>query len=902
MPLVADAALAEEVLAEWLLGQKAGRTAAAEIERPESPLSWAERHRKIDGQPFSLERFRPLRELYTDSHPHIAVMKPAQRGVSEWAINLTCFALEHGASAWAPEKDGINVGYIFPTKDALGDFSKERLSGLKDESPHLAGLFGVDEFDAVTFKQIGRSYLYLRGGWSESALLSFSADVLVLDEFDRMDPQAVALARRRLNASVVRREVDISTPTLPGKGIHALYLQSDQHVYEQPHACGAWNAYDFHRDVRAGGEPFEVWKHWAPERLRRADVLLVCPSCRAPLSEAERCAEGRWTALAPEVTGIRGYHIPGLCWPFVSLRQLAIAAVSQDPSEVQEFYRSDLGLPYEVSGSRVTEGMLKQLGHRLPGGALPDVAWRQTTMGVDVGSRFHYRVSSLDPDGRVCVRAMGSVGSWDELDRLLEAYKVRHCVVDAFPEQHAAKSWAAKHEGKVLRALYPNQSAMAGELFRVDAEDGRVQINRTMAMDGVYAAVAAGDEDWPARVHNDPEVLAHLTAPVRVVTSDERGQEKASWVHTSPDHLYHACLVAGTRVLTERGEVAIEAVTPGMRVWTRSGLARVTAAGMTAPDAEVVAYRFSNGTVLTATPNHPVYTESNGFIPLHSTVYDDRMLAWQTSKRSPIAALCSGAIPMLVAALTGSISRPAMPTESAVSSASIRRFGRTFTAPFHPIITSITLMAIASTTIRATSSASQPSPTCPSTRKWIIPALSTWLASASCLMPGGGPRKGTPGTASTPGRQSALLPIVNSPVLTASEPSRRSLRKPPTVSGTAPEHASPLSVVRAALTTWIGSARSAAARSVSTASARPAPAQWPAAESSRVRRSGSVPAGSAPVFNISVEGAEEYFANGILVHNCVYDRIARATLPKAELKAFTPGVVSTGWQPKTGRR
>ncbi len=530
------------------------------------PLAWAERFRRIDGQPFSLDRFPPLRALYEDTHPHIAAIKPAQRGISEWAVNLACFALEHGARAWADgHKDGLNVGYLFPTQTALGDFSKERLSGLREESEHLAALFGgEDDYDNVTFKKVGRSYLYLRGAWSRSALKSFAADVLVLDEFDEMEPTAVALARRRLNASVVRREVDISTPTLPGKGIHALYLQSDQRVYEQRCAgCGTWHTFDFFRDVRADAEPYDVWKTWAPERLRRADVRLTCPSCRRALTDDERCAPGRWAALAPDVRGLRGYQIPWWPFPFISLETFAVSAVSQDPSELAEFYRSDLGLPYEATGSRVTEAMLRQLSAELPGGRLPAVVWHSTTMGVDVGARFHYRVSSAGPDGAVYVRAMGSVGSWGELDRLMTEYGVRQCVIDALPELHASHAWAARHRGKVLRAIYPGPSALPGQLYRTaksaEAEEqtklrrrtstapanlppDMVHINRTMAMDGVYAAVAGAKERWPAQLHNQPEVIAHMTAPVRVTTTDERGQEQASWVHTSPDHLFHACV------------------------------------------------------------------------------------------------------------------------------------------------------------------------------------------------------------------------------------------------------------------------------------------------------------------------------------------------------------------------
>jgi hypothetical protein len=558
--VVAERPPAEVRGAIALAVRKLKQRPTATEERPTTVAAWAETYRQIDGHPFSLERFRPLAAIYADTHPHIVVMKPAQRGVSEWAINYAGFALDCGAAVWAPEKVGLNVGYLFPTQAALSDFSKERFSGLRLEGPYLWGLFGDSEYAGVTFKQIQSSYLYLRGGWSESALLSFAADVLILDEFDRMDPKAVALARRRLGASVVRRELDISTPTIPGRGIHALYLQSDQQVYEQPCPCGAWTVYDFFRDVHADGAAWDLWRDWEPERLRRATLAVRCPSCQRALTAAERCAPGRWVAQAPDVQGLRGYQIPPLAFPFVDLVALAVSAVNPDPSEQQEFYRSDLGLPYEAGGSRITEAMLAQLSAQLPNGRLPDVAWRDTTLGVDVGSRFHYRVASTSPDGARYVRAMGSVRTWEELDGLMATYQVRQCVIDALPELHACEAWATRHKGKVLRALYPQAAALAGQLYRVDEATGRVQINRTMAMDRVWAMIAQAAERWPAAVCNDPEVRVHLTAPVRVTSLDARGQEQTSWVHTAPDHLYHACvydLVARETVALQRSRTPV---------------------------------------------------------------------------------------------------------------------------------------------------------------------------------------------------------------------------------------------------------------------------------------------------------------------------------------------------------
>jgi hypothetical protein len=526
-------------------------------DEPRNPHEWAQLYRRLEGRRFSLDRHRPLRAIYSDPHEHIVIGKPAQRGVSELAINYAGFALDKGAEAWTNgEKDGLNVAYIFPKKESLGDFSKERLSGLTRETPYLQKLFGDDEFNAVTFKQVRQSYLYLRGGWSTSALKSFPADVLILDEYDEMAPSAIALARRRLNASMVHREVDISTPSVPGRGIHALFLESDQHVYEQLHRCGEWVRYDFLRDVRCDGEPHDVWGEWPAEKVRRTRVTLVCPNCAGPVSEEERLVEGRWHADAPEVRGLRGYWVPPMAFPVANLTRLAANAVNPEPFEREQFFQSDLGLPYAVGGSKITLEMILQLATPLEHGHLPQwpsSAWRDTTMGVDVGARWHWKVSSTGPDGQRYIRGAGAVFGWDQIDALMRHFRVRRCIVDAQPELDGAKQFAARWPGRVLRAFYPGPSALKGQLYHIDGLDLKklanrkrlpktdvIQINRTMAMDRVVSLIVRCREAAPLEVVNDPELQLHLQAPTRTIIADSHGQPVAFWVHTQPDHTFHA--------------------------------------------------------------------------------------------------------------------------------------------------------------------------------------------------------------------------------------------------------------------------------------------------------------------------------------------------------------------------
>lgn len=521
------------------------RAGTGTIAPPDSVYEWARRYRFLDKHEFSLDRFKPLHALYEDDWQRIVVMKPAQRGVSEWAINLACFALEYGARKWVPDgsKSGINVAIIFPARGDLIDFSKERLSNLKDETTHMAAMFAGEEFDSLGFKQVGDSFLYLRGGYSEAGLRSFPCDVLILDEYDQLDTSAIALARRRMNASMIRREVRISTPTIPGRGISAAYVASDQRAYESccPY-CGSWHTYDFFTDVWCDGEPWDEWQKWSQAHVEVSTVELRCPSCKVVQTEEDRCAPGRWISNAPEATRVHGYHIPW--WPFpkpmVELDALAASAVSGDPTELEEFYRSDLGLPHGAGGGVIDEEMLRQLSALLPEG-LPDGPWRDTVLGADIGARIHYCIDSIGPDNAVYVRKMGSVSDWDALDLLMTRYQVRNAVIDAEPEVITALDFCHRWTGRAIRCFYPTSAtALKGTLFNRKEGTPDVQANRTMLLDTMYAAIASASERWPSEITSDPEVIQHMANAVRVKVTDEgTGQQRYSWVRTGPDHLMH---------------------------------------------------------------------------------------------------------------------------------------------------------------------------------------------------------------------------------------------------------------------------------------------------------------------------------------------------------------------------
>ena len=91
-------------------------------------------------------------------------------------------------------------------------------------------------------------------------------------------------------------------------------------------------------------------------------------------------------------------------------------------------------------------------------------------------------------------------------------------------------------------------------------------------------------------------------------------QGKVHHVGTFPELEDQLCLVGDALVATERGERSIRDVRAGERVWTRAGLRSVVWAGQTGIATRLISLRTTDNRHLLTTVSHPVYTKERGFV------------------------------------------------------------------------------------------------------------------------------------------------------------------------------------------------------------------------------------------------------------------------------------------------
>ena len=357
------------------------------------------------------------------------------------------------------------------------------------------------------------------------------------------------------------------------------------------------------------------------------------------------------------------------------------------------------------------------------------------------------------------------------------------------------------------------------------------------------------------------------------------------------------CFVAGTLIHTKRGEVPIEEVTTDDDVLTRKGYRKVLAAGMTRRKAKVITVVSSNGRTLTGTPNHPIFVKGKGFITLDTVNYGDMIYGisevnntcrennqMQQNQSYTTALLLSGTLTQRIPQIETIIEQTGVSTIKE-SFTCIEKFGKRIMAKSPKDTTYITRTGIRLIMIFLILSYSRSMNISRNTYKKILPTqiitsvLKTiWLLSDQKPPSGTGQKKGESGTANTElNARSAKLKSQKSNVH-AYNVGKSSI---PQVTGVtavsiAPPHVAQSIAATMGLTTRPGPVSCAAKNSELIVSAKTKLVVENAEVSVVAIREENK---TADVYNLTVDGEHEYFANGFLVHNC-YDACAYGVMSR----------------------
>lgn len=480
-----------------------------------SPGVWAEKVPIIlDGRPFSFVHHEYLRQLYDDNHPFIIQEKAAQLGCTTWALIQSLYNARY--------KNYKGVLYLFPSRTDTLDFSKSRIAPLITDNPETFGRW-VRDTDAAGIKQIHNTFLYLRGMQSRVGLKSIPVDKIIFDELDEAPQRSVDMALERMGHSEFRETVMLSNPTIPDYGIDKEFKLSNQQYWLLK--CPACNN-DVCLEDTINLENLTI----GCIIEFNGETFLACPKCRTRLDQDV----GRWVAKKPGVTDRQGYHFSQLFSYFVSPAEILLKLRTTE--HLAEFVNLKLGMAYVEAQNRLSvEEILALCGSEGVASSDPGPC----SMGVDQGKDLHVVIGKrrIDyPPGQIV--HLEVYKDWEDLDRLMKAFKVARCVVDAMPEIRNARAFAERFPGRVFLNYYQEKRKGA---YSWNEEEKLVACNRTESLDSSHNELLKKLVLLPKKSAIVEEFAKHMAnVAKKLETNDDTGSKRYVYVKLGVDHFRHA--------------------------------------------------------------------------------------------------------------------------------------------------------------------------------------------------------------------------------------------------------------------------------------------------------------------------------------------------------------------------
>jgi hypothetical protein len=455
-----------------------------------APTAWIVQNGIINEnqQPIEFKDHRFLIQPFDDMSPDIVVKKSAQVGFSVLAI-LKSF--------WLARYKALNTIYVLPTQDIVKGFVNPKVDPLIASNKAIASLMSKD---SVTLKQIGDRFVHYKGSASQREAISTSADLLVIDEYDRcIDMNVLNTYDSRLQASKVAWRWRFSNPSAVGFGVDQLYNDSNQyHWFVQCERCGHEWYMEFEHEENC---------HYVDQQRQ----IYACGQCNQEITDTAR-RNGRWVAKYPNRER-HGYWFSQMMAPWVSARRIL---EQKQESSIEFFYNFVLGKAYTPSDLIVNRDTI------LRACAPSNIQRTQVAIGVDQDAGGQYYVA-MTPQG---IFDHGYVDSWDKIEHLKLMYNAI-VVSDPNPYPTAPKQLAAKYNDWYL--CYFKQLDGLNSVQWKEKEQ-IVYADRTRVIDIRANEIVNARMLYREHPHKIEDIIAHWNNLYRTTEEKEDGKVRSIWV------------------------------------------------------------------------------------------------------------------------------------------------------------------------------------------------------------------------------------------------------------------------------------------------------------------------------------------------------------------------------------
>lgn len=481
------------------------------------------------GQPFSLKDSPYLFEFIQDNHPFKVVLKAAQMRISELMIAETIWNACFGKG---------NCLYTFPAGEQIQDFvaARPRSAIMNNQflQEYVTGALNLKRFS------LNKNTIYFRGVQRRSQMISVDASKLYSDEVDAYeDDSAIYTLNKRLGNAVNPSRRYFSTPSFHANGVSLYYYGSeaqrergsDQKVWTiKCQSCGKHN-----EDLLWEENVIDLNEKDAKFSFYVPDVHIICRHCK---KELNRLLMGEWVAKFPKNSEYcHGYHISKLFSPNADLNTMWLD--SHNPLKEQEFYNSDLGMPYEPSGSRILDANIDSCrgSHQI---LVKSTEYNYA--GVDRGNILYGVCGHKDDNGKLKLINASQFNDIDELALWFKDFNVKTAVLDMNPDKDEAVDFQ-KTQQNVWLAYFSTALERTADKFTKNFDDSIVAINRTFMMMLVSDMVVNKNVVMPIDIRRVKDFYDHLKSPIKAQKNDVNGNPITFYPKTkNPDHYYFAML------------------------------------------------------------------------------------------------------------------------------------------------------------------------------------------------------------------------------------------------------------------------------------------------------------------------------------------------------------------------
>jgi hypothetical protein len=524
-----------------------------------APSEWVQSHTRLRGSNFSFKHHEYQILPINDVSKDLCTLKPSQVGWTEIWIRATLFYLVN--------YQGFTTIFTQPSQKQVQQFAKARVNPIIRSCSDAIQLGAVGRaLDAAELKQVGASFLYLKGTKGASEAISVPSDMNVYDERDFSVQLVINQYKSRLEHSQWGYERNVSTPTVPKYGVSELWERSDKKVRMcRCSACGDWQAISWPHSVWLRTEPGDIWRPAADDDVlyesrsrlldgEYCDGRFQCIPCGAELDRSGENME--WVAERPGFNtfgaGVSGYSMSRMDVATKTALDIIKARFGElgGYKRLQDFHNFCLGKAYVDAADTVTDDMFEAVLDESLGQVSTGVA---TYIGIDVGKTCHAVVKtgvrSAHRHKKAFLRfeRISEAALKARVRAMVKEFRPVAIVIDAEPYESTVNELIKQFPGIVFKARYGSRN------YSLNETSGEVSTPRTACIDSVFEEIREGDcgifaKGRPEDVCGDfakDGFKQHLQNLAKIhEEDDETGDITYSYINTGPDHWAHAAAYA----------------------------------------------------------------------------------------------------------------------------------------------------------------------------------------------------------------------------------------------------------------------------------------------------------------------------------------------------------------------